>query len=99
MSPQWDKAQDGTPLTHVYPVGDLRQHVTNGDPCPCLAHMVDGVVVHHSYDKRETGKVCRRALDLWGKHMLDSNATWTTEDRRIYDHALHILDMHWPEVR
>lgn len=40
---------------HVYPVNDLREHVTNGDPCPCLPRTEqDGaVVIHHSYDGRE----------------------------------------------
>jgi hypothetical protein len=40
---------------HVYPVNDLRDHVINGDPCPCLPRTEqDGaIVIHHSYDGRE----------------------------------------------
>jgi len=38
---------------HVIPLNDLKEHVTDGTPCPCN-HKVEGrVVVHHSWDGRE----------------------------------------------
>lgn len=47
---------------HTYPVGDLIEHLTNGDECPCgptvePVERDDGSmgwhVVHHSLDGRE----------------------------------------------
>lgn len=84
---------------HVFPNNDLRDHVTDGDPCPCMPRTLeDGeLIVHNSYDRRETGEVCRKALDLLGAALADHGHTWTPEQRDAYDHALLILNMHWPE--
>ena len=50
---------------HVTPVGDLIDHDTDGDDCPCgprtnPVQCEDGsmgwVVVHHSLDGRESGE-------------------------------------------
>lgn len=81
---------------HVYPLGDVREHVTNGDPCPCLPRTVEGVVIHNSYDGRETGEVCRQALDLLGVALAEHSHTWSDREREAYEHAITVLDMHWP---
>lgn len=83
---------------HVYPERDLRAHVTNGDPCPCLPRMLDdgAVIVHNSYDARETGETCRDALNRLGVALAEHRHTWTNEERMAYEHAMAILDMHWP---
>jgi len=82
---------------HVAPIKDIFDHVTNGDPCPCLPRVTDdGVVVHNSYDGRETGEACRKAIDLLGKALAGHGHTWTDEERDAYEHAIAILDMHWP---
>lgn len=83
-------------VDHVEPRNDKREHITNGDPCPCLPRVVDGVVVHNSYDGRETGEVCRKALDMLAVAMADRFHTWSAAERDAYDHALAILNMHWP---
>jgi hypothetical protein len=47
---------------HVYPLGDLVEHTTDGSPCPCGPRdepverddgSVGWVAVHHSLDGRE----------------------------------------------
>ncbi len=42
---------------HVYPLGDVHEHVTEGYSCPCHPDVkfVEGgeIVVHHSWDLRE----------------------------------------------
>lgn len=43
--------------THVYPLNDLREHVTVGTECPCQprveVHGAELLVIHNSYDFRE----------------------------------------------
>ena len=80
-------------MLHVSPENDLREHVTNGDPCPCLPRERNGVMIHNSYDAREVGEVCRRALDMLG---VEHRPPWTDEERDAYEHAIAVLDMHWP---
>lgn len=43
------------PRYHVYPVNDLREHVTDGRPCWCNPEIDEDahVVIHHSLDDRE----------------------------------------------
>lgn len=41
------------PCVHVFPVGDMREHVLIGTGCWCNPHLQDGVVVHNSMDGRE----------------------------------------------
>lgn len=79
---------------HVHPENDLREHVTDGEPCPCLPRVKDGVIVHNAYDAREVGEVCRHALDLLG---VEHRPPWTDKERDAYEHAIQILDMHWPK--
>lgn len=83
-------------MNHVVPIDDLREHVTDGDPCPCVPRSTRGVVVHNSYDGRETGEVCRVALKRLGLALMDHGHHWTFEERDDFEHALQILDMHWP---
>lgn len=42
--------------THVYPVNDLKPHKTEGFDCPCnpTVEMESMVIIHHSFDARET---------------------------------------------
>lgn len=79
---------------HVSPIGDEREHCTDGEPCPCLPMERDGVVRHNAYDAREVGEVCRRALDMLG---VQKPPPWTNDERDAYEHAIQLLDMHWPE--
>lgn len=117
MSGEWstpDGQRADKPI-HCYPLNDLRQHVIDGDPCPCMPrsnhHDVfdDGsekwkdqpdsqmtVIVHNSYDGREIGEVCRRALDMLGSLLADYRHTWTTHQRAAYEHAIDLLEMHYP---
>lgn len=82
---------------HVVPNNDLREHVVEaGGLCPCIPRVVDGVVVHNSYDAREIGEVCRKALDLLGCALADHGHDWGDGERRDYEHAIQLLDMHWP---
>lgn len=83
-------------VQHVVPVNDLRDHIVNGDPCPCLPRQLPGVVMHFSYDARETGEVCRRALDLLATALTSRGHTWAAPEREAYEHAIRVLDMHWP---
>lgn len=78
------------------PVGDLREHITNGDPCPCMPRTLPGVVVHNSYDGREVGTVCRKALDVMGAAMANCGHNWTAVERDAYEHAMAVLAVHWP---
>lgn len=83
---------------HTTPVGDLRQHVLDGLFCPCMPREVDGVIVHNSYDRREVGEVCRNALDQLGIALANSDYEWSHEMRTAYDHAIYLLDLHWPRT-
>lgn len=53
-------------------------------------------VVHNSYDRREVGEVCRKALDLLGCALADHGHDWGDGEREAYEHAIQLLDMHWP---
>jgi hypothetical protein len=39
---------------HVYPVNDLRDHITDGGKCWCNPSVKDNVVIHNSMDERES---------------------------------------------
>lgn len=76
---------------HVYPINDEREHITDGEPCPCLARTSfddPDVIVHNSYDGREIGEVVRMALD---KLYPDD-----PETDYIKQHALDLVNMHYP---
>jgi len=83
-------------VIHTEPVNDLRAHITNGDPCPCLPRLVDGCTVHNSYDGRETGEVCRKAIDMLCLAIAVHGHKLSGADLRAVHHARLILDMHWP---
>jgi hypothetical protein len=39
---------------HVYPLNDLREHITDGEePCWCRPVIAEGVIIHNSMDGRE----------------------------------------------
>ena len=44
-------------ILHVYPVGDLVDHDTEGGPCICCPEQIDlpdkQIVIHHAADGRE----------------------------------------------
>lgn len=84
---------------HTFPKNDVREHVTDSSLCPCLPRvLLDGMlVVHNSYDGRETGEVCRRAIDMLAEALTSYGHTWTAAQREAYEHAVLILEMHWPE--
>lgn len=62
----------------------------------CQPDMSHAVVRHNSYDRREVGEVCRKALDDLGAALADHDHEWSPELRDSYEHAIHILNMHWP---
>lgn len=78
------------------PLNDLREHVTNGEPCPCLPRQVRGVVIHNAYDAREVGSICMSALELLGNALADHRHNWTDAEREAFEHAEALLLMHWP---
>lgn len=100
---------------HCYPLDDIREHVIDGSPCPCMPSKVspspvieeDGsasmpddshsVIRHNSYDGREVGEVCRRALFRMGVALSDHDHTWSSDERDAFEHAIDVLEMHWPE--
>jgi len=57
-----------------------------------------GVIVHNSYDRREVGEVCRSALDKLGVALAGHSHQWSHEERSAYEHAIYLMDMHWPKV-
>ena len=91
---------------HAYPENDQRAHVTDdGVFCPCMPdteELEDGSVMvrHYSYDGREVGEACQRALDLLGLALTNHNHQWTDEERDAYTHASNVLQRHYdvPEV-
>jgi len=95
MSKAWQRESGAGEPVHVYPVMDTWEHVTNGDFCSCMPLTnPDGVVVHNAYDARETGEVCRKLIDMLVEGYTSDPSP---ELVRLTDHALHILDMHWPD--
>lgn len=65
----------------------------------CPDETVPGVYVHNSYDLREVGEVMQNALDLLGKALADHHHQWTPAERDAYEHACHLVLMHWPRTR
>lgn len=84
-------------MIHTVPVNDLRGHVEDGGLCPCMPRVqCDGEhVIHNSYDGREIGEVCARALDLLGQALAAYPHRWTVEERDAYEHAFLVLAMHY----
>ncbi len=85
-------------MNHVSPNDDLREHVTNGDPCPCMPRIVNGVTVHNSYDGRECGEVMLALVHMLGDALCDHAHNWTDEERDAVEHAEAIVALHWPEL-
>lgn len=83
------------PLYHVAPPNDLREHESSM-LCPCLPIVRYGVCVHNSYDRREVGEVCRRALHTLASALGHENHDWTECEFELLDHAVELLNMHWP---
>lgn len=83
-------------VVHVIPVNDIRDHVEDGIYCPCMPREDGQVITHNSYDGREIGEVCRRALDTLGSALAEHNHQWSDELRSAYEHAIAVLDMHYP---
>lgn len=73
-------------------------HDTTSELCPCMPLVRDDVIIHNSYDGRELGEVCSKALDLIGSALSQHSHTWTPDERFAYDHAMHVLQMHYPEI-
>lgn len=48
-----DESEEGGTY-HVYPSGDLREHVLEGTTCWCRPKLDEGVVVHNAMDDRES---------------------------------------------
>lgn len=78
---------------HVVPMNDIREHISNGDPCPCLPRVsTGGAAIHNSYDGREVGEVCLRALDALGLALVGHNHVWSDREREAYEHATDLLN-------
>lgn len=56
------------PLVHLAPENDLRGHVMNGDPCPCLPTIRDGVAIHNSYRHGGAPLVPEAMLEIMRQH-------------------------------
>lgn len=84
---------------HVLPVNDIRQHVMDGLFCPCMPRLdaTGNIIKHNSYDRREVGEVCRLALDRLGIALANIDHEWSADEREAYDHAIYLLDLHWPK--
>ena len=39
---------------HVYPLDDLQEHDTEGDSCSCNPTIEEHLIVHNSWDERES---------------------------------------------
>jgi hypothetical protein len=90
----------GTDDQHVEPLGDEREHVTSGELCPCMPMVLEQegggrVIRHNSYDGREIGEVCAKALYLLGVALANHSHTWTPEERDAFEHAEAVLRMHY----
>jgi hypothetical protein len=82
---------------HVSPNRDVREHVLNGDPCPCMPRVVGGVTIHNSYDGREVGEVIAALIARLGDALAEHSHEWTDEQREAVEHAESVLALHWPE--
>jgi hypothetical protein len=53
-------------INHVYPLNDLREHVTGGTECWCKPHIDEirengCIVVHNAMDQRERSEIRGKA--------------------------------------
>lgn len=51
--PAWRCDTGGGLAAQVWPMRDLRQHITDGGQCWCAPVTEDGVVIHNAMDGRE----------------------------------------------
>ena len=87
-------------MIHVVPERDLREHVITDDGlCPCLplVWVNDGEdrMVHNAYDGREVGDVMLALIDALAP---EPRPDWSLDLRSKYDHAIHLIRMHWPKA-
>lgn len=59
-SPAWRGERTAQGIPHVHPIDDLRPHTLTAD-CWCGPTDDDGVMVHHSMDRREEFEMGRVA--------------------------------------
>ena len=87
--------RDRPDLHHIFPLGEEGMHEVDGAPCSCMAQLreSDQLMSHNSFDGREVGEVCRKALDLLAVHV----DTWTSEIRAAVSHAVDVLEFQYPE--
>jgi len=88
-------------VIHVCPENDLREHIVKDDlMCPCMPMIwtdEDGNdrAVHNSYDGREVGDVMLDVIEALGRRV---RGEWPPVLRSKYDHAKHLILMHWPKA-
>lgn len=92
----WIVERGGDRAPQVWPDADDREHITNGDPCPCMPCEVDGAVVHNSYDGREIGAVLMKLVEVLAE-VAGVNHEWTDEQRRAVDQAEAVVALHFPD--
>lgn len=86
-----------TPL-HVVPMNDTHEH-EDSPLCSCmpLAHDEGMVYVHNSFDRREVGTVIGMAMDMLGLALANHDHIWSDKDRKLFEHARHLLTTNWPK--
>lgn len=84
---------------HVVPENDTHQHETS-TLCSCMPLTRDEgrVVIHNSFDRREVGEVLKLALDTLGIALTNLGHVWSAMERELFDHAQHLLVIHWPRT-
>lgn len=56
----WSDYMGFVDMQHIYPINDLREHVTSGKPCWCNPTVDDGVTIHNAMDGREQWETGRK---------------------------------------
>lgn len=81
--------------SHLVPTDDLREHVTDGSPCPCMPRVVEGVIVHNSYDTRDLPVALAGALAIINDLLEQDKSLSLSEDgREIYENAKIVSILH-----
>jgi len=61
-------------IQHVYPVGDIYPHITDGLDCPCFPRIerytAGTLVIHNSWDMREIDEETRLGPPMMWVHRL-----------------------------
>jgi len=63
----------------------------DGSTSPCV-----DVIRHNSYDGRETGAMCLRALDALAMALTEHGHKWSPTLRDAYEHAIYLVRTHLP---